>query len=504
LFKLLSICAEMGKLKEVEPEEVDEAEAKRQRKAVKRAARETVAVADGAVAPMTACKSRKAGEMEEAVTEAVDEVEAKRQRKAAKKAAKEATALAEAAAAEELDEANAVEAKRQRKLAKRTAKEAAAAAQAAAEEAEELVTKRKGNRQTEAIALDPSAKKPKQTEREEDDLEVFVGGISFDCDEAALRAHFGECGEVGNFAMPLDAEWNAKGIAFITFTCKEGVDAALKLDNTKFMERNLKVRLSSAAPTKGAGKGGKDDDSGTLEIFVGGIPWNVDDATLRKDFEECGEVDNFFMPMSDGKPKGIAFVKYKTQDGVDAALKFDGTHYGGRPLQVRLSSVKSSKSQAKTDRNDELTAFVIGLPYTVDQASVRKHFGDCGQIARLVLPSDESGVSKGVAFVQFSDKDSMDKAINLNETKFEDRWIKVRKYDGPGQGDKEGKGKADKGKGKGKTDKGKGKTDKGKADKGVANKSGIGSAEWTRAPKHTGGIVESTGTKQVFADSDED
>lgn len=498
----------MGKLREVEPEEVDEAEAKRQRKAARRAARETAAVADGAVVPMTESKSKKGVEMEEAVAEEADEVEAKRQRKAARKAAKEAAASAAVAAAEELDEADAEEAKRQRKLAKKTAKEAAAAAEAAAAGGEELVTKKTGKRATEAISSDPIAKKPKQAKIEDDDLEVFVGGIAFDCDEAALRAHFGECGGVGQFSMPLDAEWNAKGIAFITFTDKAGVDAALKLDNTKFMERNLKVRLSSAAPTKGAGKDGKADDSDTLEIFVGGIPWNVDEATFRKDFEECGEVVNIHMPMSDGRPKGIAFVKYKTKDGVDAAMKFDGTNYGGRPLQVRLSSTKSTKGQGKgawTARNDKHTAFVIGLPFTVDQSSVRKHFDDCGKIERLVLPSDENGVSKGVAFVQFSDDDGMVNAIKLNDTNFGGRYIKVRKYDGPGQGskgqgDKEGKGKGDK-ESKGKA-KGKGKTGKGKADKGEAGNHGP--AEWARSSKYTGALAESTGTKQVFADSDED
>lgn len=322
--------------------------------------------------------------------------------------------------------------------------------------------------------------------------------------------------------MPVDDEWKAKGIAFITFSRKPGVVAALKLDKSKFMNRTLKVRLSSAKeelPAKGTGKGGKDDAGAEgLEVFVGGIPWNVDEATFRKDFEECGEVENIHMPMADGKPKGIAFIKYKTSEGVAAAMKFNGTTYGGRPLQIRLSSVKSTKGQGKgafVERKDELTAFVTGLAFTTTQDSMRAKFGECGKIDRLMLPSDEFGVSKGVAFVQYSDKDSVAKAIKFTDTNFEGRWIKVRAYDGPGQGavrtgkggsgvqDEDGEegagGKARGGKGKG----AKGKSsDKGK--KGSKSGQTDGPAEWTKAPKHTGGIVESTGKKQVFADSDED
>jgi len=250
-------------------------------------------------------------------------------------------------------------------------------------------------------------------------------------------------------------------------------------------------------------------------VFVGGIPWNCDEATLKKDFEECGEMTNFHMPMADGRPKGIAFITYSTTEGVTKALKFNGADYGGRPLQVRLSSVKSTKGAGKgaaSNRNDELTAFMTGLPWSVNQDSMRKQFGECGTIERLVLPSDESGQAKGVAFVQFSDKAGLDKALALDGSNFGGRQITVRVYDGPGKGSKGAGGKGKDGKdgtdGKeskresyGKSDgKSKGK-DKGKKGKAEEN---TGNAEWTKNPKHTGGIVESTGTKRTFDDSDEE
>merc|ERR1712178_482419 len=58
-------------------------------------------------------------------------------------------------------------------------------------------------------------------------------------------------------------------------------------------------------------------------------------GALKKDFAECGEIESLRLPMNEeGRPRGIAFVKYKSAEGVEAALKFDDTEYGGRTINV--------------------------------------------------------------------------------------------------------------------------------------------------------------------------
>merc|ERR1712048_932456 len=70
-------------------------------------------------------------------------------------------------------------------------------------------------------------------------------------------------------------------------------------------------------------------------VFIRGLPWSVTEEALRKDFAECGEIEKLTFPLNEeGKPKGISFIKYKAQEGVDAALKFDNTDYGGRSINV--------------------------------------------------------------------------------------------------------------------------------------------------------------------------
>merc|ERR1712187_511437 len=64
---------------------------------------------------------------------------------------------------------------------------------------------------------------------------------------------------------------------------------------------------------------------------------------------ECGEIAKLTLPLNEeGKPKGISFIKYKSQEGVDAALKFDNTDYGGRTIFV----VKAGEGQGKGKGKD--------------------------------------------------------------------------------------------------------------------------------------------------------
>merc|ERR1712194_652862 len=106
----------------------------------------------------------------------------------------------------------------------------------------------------------------------------------------------------------------------------------------------------------------------------------------------------------------------------------------------------------------------------------------------------DEGACRGFCFIKYVDKEGMDKAMKFNETDYGGRTIfcsdAAIKPEGKGKGGKDGKGKD--GKGKGKDGKGKGK----KGKKGKASSEAFA--------KNTGAMVESTGTKVAFADSDDE
>merc|ERR1712072_1583861 len=153
--------------------------------------------------------------------------------------------------------------------------------------------------------------------------------------------------------MLMNEDGRPRGIAFITYKSKEGVEAALKFDGTDYGGRTLKVNLAGNKGDKGKGKSkgdkgkgekGKGKGGSEFEVFVGGLPFSVEESAFRKDFEECGEIESLRMPLNEeGKPRGIAFITYKTQEGVDKALAFDGTDYGGRSLKVNKAGQGKGK-----------------------------------------------------------------------------------------------------------------------------------------------------------------
>merc|ERR1711920_763055 len=84
-------------------------------------------------------------------------------------------------------------------------------------------------------------------------------GIPWSTDEATVRADFEECGPIEDFALPEDDQGRIKGIAFITYKTKAGVEKALKFDGDDYGGRRLKVNM---ATPRDKGKGGKGKDGG--------------------------------------------------------------------------------------------------------------------------------------------------------------------------------------------------------------------------------------------------
>lgn len=155
---------------------------------------------------------------------------------------------------------------------------------------------------------------------------------------------FFACGKITKLNMPVNDEGKPRGIAFITFDSKEAANEALKLDGTEYGSRMLSVKLADKGKGKGKdGKGkGKGSENKQLEIFVAGLPFETEEAVLRKDFAECGEIVSLNMlKKPDGSCRGVAFINYKTTEGVEKACAFNDTEYGGRWIQVEKSGESS-------------------------------------------------------------------------------------------------------------------------------------------------------------------
>lgn len=73
------------------------------------------------------------------------------------------------------------------------------------------------------------------------------------------------------------------------------------------------------------------------KLFVGSLPWAVDDQALEDLFKEFGTVASakVIMDRESGRSKGFGFVEFDDDDAAKAAMnKLNGTDMQGRTIVV--------------------------------------------------------------------------------------------------------------------------------------------------------------------------
>eukprot|EP00401_Gymnodinium_catenatum_P009575 CAMPEP_0117527950 /NCGR_PEP_ID=MMETSP0784-20121206/37063_1 /TAXON_ID=39447 /ORGANISM="" /LENGTH=298 /DNA_ID=CAMNT_0005324221 /DNA_START=46 /DNA_END=939 /DNA_ORIENTATION=- len=164
-----------------------------------------------------------------------------------------------------------------------------------------------------------------------------------------------------------------------------------------------------------------------FRLFLSGLPKTCDEETLRKDFEECGEITNLklLLDRDTGESKGLAFISYKDEDGFNAALEYNGYDYGGRRLKVQKAAEKGNGGAA-TDLGPKPAGcnsiVVKRLAPEVTNKDLERLFAVCGGGPRRVgLLTDKAGVSRCTARVDFKDGAAVDEAVKLAGTDLKGR-----------------------------------------------------------------------------------
>merc|ERR1712070_465820 len=211
---------------------------------------------------------------------------------------------------------------------------------------------------------DPEAKgksKGKKGKSGDNALTVFVRGLPFSTTEEVLQKDFAECGELVSCRMPLNDEGSCKGIAFIAYADKDSMDKALAFNETDYGGRTIYCVPASDKPDgKGKGKDGKDGKGkgkggdNELTVCVRGLPFATTEEALKKDFAECGELKSCRMLLNEeGQCRGIAFIAYADKEGMDKALAFNETDYGGRTIYCSPAADKPDGKGKGKDGKDK-------------------------------------------------------------------------------------------------------------------------------------------------------
>jgi heterogeneous nuclear ribonucleoprotein A1/A3 len=82
------------------------------------------------------------------------------------------------------------------------------------------------------------------------------------------------------------------------------------------------------------------------KLFVGGLAWATDDASLRTAFEEFGPVTDakVILDRDTGRSRGFGFVTYADDESAGEAVKgLDGAELDGRRIRVNVAQERERR-----------------------------------------------------------------------------------------------------------------------------------------------------------------
>jgi len=170
------------------------------------------------------------------------------------------------------------------------------------------------------------------------------------------------------------------------------------------------------------------------KLYVGNVPYVVDNATLADAFSDYGKVLDavIITDRETGRSKGFGFVTYEEADEAAKAVEtLNGAEWGGRILRVNAAREGGSGPSGERRSNRRFSykyqMWVGNLPFTMAEEELHELFADCGEVldARVITEYD-TGRSRGFGFVSMSSEDEMANAIDkYNGYEIAGRALKV-------------------------------------------------------------------------------
>ncbi|KAI9770237.1 MAG: hypothetical protein M1840_003394 [Geoglossum simile] len=92
------------------------------------------------------------------------------------------------------------------------------------------------------------------------------------------------------------------------------------------------------------------------KLFIGGLAWHTDDATLRTKFEEFGLVEEAVVvkDRDTGRSRGFGFVKFANEADADTAIgAMNNVEFDGRTIRVDKATDRAGdRAGGRGPRND--------------------------------------------------------------------------------------------------------------------------------------------------------
>ena len=178
---------------------------------------------------------------------------------------------------------------------------------------------------------------------------------------------FGEFGPVTDVFLPMERGTSRpRGFGFVTMGNRASAESAIaKMDQAQLDGRTLRVNESKPRGEGPADRGGPGGGGGggpgmergfgpggmggfnasnrpEVKLYVGNLSFDTPEETVRKLFENEGQVVDCFLPTDrdTGRVRGFAFVTMVAADAEKACRNLNGYELDGRPLRVNEAQPK--------------------------------------------------------------------------------------------------------------------------------------------------------------------
>ncbi|KOS45254.1 hypothetical protein ACN38_g3816 [Penicillium nordicum] len=178
-----------------------------------------------------------------------------------------------------------------------------------------------------------------------------------------------------------------------------------------------------------------EDERDRRTIFVQQLASRLRPKDLITFFEKVGPVRDaqIVKDRVSGRSKGVGYVEFKNVESVDPALDLTGQMLLGIPIIAQLTEAEKNRQA----RNPEATAgnqhtapfhrlYVGNVHFSITEEDLTNVFGPFGELEFVQLQKDETGRSKGYAFVQFASPEQAREALEkMNGFELAGRAIRV-------------------------------------------------------------------------------
>ncbi|GFP84983.1 RNA-binding protein cp31b chloroplastic [Phtheirospermum japonicum] len=210
-----------------------------------------------------------------------------------------------------------------------------------------------------------------------EEAKLFVGNLPYDVDSGQLAKLFDQAGVVEISEVIYNRQTDqSRGFGFVTMSSVEEAEKAVELFNGYDINGRL-LTVNKAAPRGSQPEKVPKTYEPSFRVYVGNLPWQVDNARLEQLFSEHGKVVDarVVYDRESGRSRGFGFVTMSTEGELnDAIAALDGQNLDGRAIRVNVADEKPRRiaARARLDKKMSMLELDEFERLLLDLGSTRK------------------------------------------------------------------------------------------------------------------------------------